>query len=66
MQGLLMMLVPEHIMLIDEVHELSDTVQVCLCRAVEERIIFLCGNRKPITLPPFTLIGATTDEHLLT
>lgn len=66
MQGLLMMLEPEHILLIDEVHELSDTVQVCLYRAVEERLLFLGGNRKPITLPPFTLIGATTDEHLLT
>jgi hypothetical protein len=23
-------------------------------------------NRKPLNLPPFTLIGATTDEYLLT
>ena len=66
MQGLLMMLEPEHILLIDEIHEMSETVQVSLYRAVEERKLFLGGNRKPVTLPPFTLIGATTDEYLLT
>lgn len=66
MQGLLMMLESEHILLIDEIHELSETVQVSLYRAIEERKLFLGGNRKPVTLPPFTLIGATTDEYLLT
>lgn len=66
MQGLLMMLEPEHILLIDEIHELSETVQVSLYRAIEERKLFLGGNRKPVNLPPFTLIGATTDEYLLT
>jgi len=66
MQGLLMMLEPEHILLVDEIHELSETVQVTLYRAIEERKLFLGGNRKPVTLPPFTLIGATTDEYLLT
>ncbi|MEQ8637953.1 Holliday junction DNA helicase RuvB C-terminal domain-containing protein [Gimesia maris] len=66
MQGLLMMLEPEHILLIDEIHELSETVQVSLYRALEERKLFLGGNRKPVTLPAFTLIGATTDEYLLT
>jgi len=66
MQGMLMMLEPEHILLIDEIHELSETVQVSLYRAIEERKLFLGGNRKPVTLPPFTLIGATTDEYLLT
>lgn len=66
MQGLLMMLEAEHILLIDEIHELSETAQVCLYRALEERKLFLGGNRKPVTLPPFTLIGATTDEYLLT
>ncbi|WP_291171457.1 Holliday junction DNA helicase RuvB C-terminal domain-containing protein [Gimesia sp.] len=66
MQGLLMMLEPEHILLIDEIHELSETIQVSLYRALEERKLFLGGNRKPVTLPPFTLIGATTDEYLLT
>ncbi len=66
MQGLLMMLEPEHVLLVDEIHELSETVQVSLYRAIEERKLFLGGNRKPVTLPPFTLIGATTDEYLLT
>ena len=66
MQGLLMMLEPEQVLLVDEVHELSETVQVSLYRAIEERKLFLGGNRKPIMLPPFTLIGATTDEYLLT
>lgn len=66
MQGLLMMLEPGHILLIDEIHELSETAQVCLYRALEERKLFLGGNRKPVTLPPFTLVGATTDEYLLT
>lgn len=66
MQGLLMMLEPGDILLLDECHELSPAVQVCLYRAVEERKLFLGGNRKAITLPPFTLIGATTDEYLLT
>ncbi len=66
MQGLLMMLEPGDILLLDEIHELTSTVQVCLYRALEERKLFLGGNRKAITLPPFCLIGATTDEYLLT
>lgn len=66
MQGLLMMLEPGDILLLDEIHELTSAVQVCLYRALEERKLFLGGNRKAITLPPFCLIGATTDEYLLT
>jgi Holliday junction DNA helicase RuvB len=66
MQGLLMMLEPGDILLIDEIHELKPAVQVCLYRAVEGRQLFLAKNRKAITLPPFCLIGATTDEYLLT
>jgi Holliday junction DNA helicase RuvB len=66
MQGLLMMLEPGHILLIDEIHELNDSVQVCLYRALEERKLFLGGKRKPVLLPPFSLIGATTHEFLLT
>ena len=66
MQGLLMMLEPGDILFLDEIHELSSSVQVCLYRALEERKLFLGGNRKTITLPPFCLIGATTDEYLLT
>ncbi len=66
MQGMLMMLEPGHILLIDEIHELSETVQVCLYRALEDRKLFLGGNRNPVSLPSFTLVGATTDEYLLT
>ncbi|MCB9951405.1 MAG: AAA family ATPase [Planctomycetaceae bacterium] len=65
MQGLLMMLEPGHILLIDEIHQLNDAVQVCLYRALEDGKLFLGGNRKPIALPPFCLCGATTHEFLL-
>jgi len=66
MQGLLMMLEAGDILFLDEIHELSSTVQVCLYRALEEGKLFLTGNRKAVNLPPFCLIGATTDEYLLT
>lgn len=65
MQGLLMMLEPGHILLIDECHQLNDAVQTCLYRCVEDRKLFLGGNRKPVELPPFCLAGATTHEFLL-
>ena len=65
MQGLLMMLEPGHILLIDECHQLNDAVQTCLYRALEDSKLFLGGNRKPVVLPPFCLAGATTHEHLL-
>lgn len=64
-QGLLMFLEPGHILLIDECHQLNDAVQTCLYRCVEDRKLFLGGNRKPIELPPFCLAGATTHEFLL-
>ena len=66
MQGLLMMLEHGHVLMIDEIHELAVSMQICLYRALEERMLFLGGNRKPVKLPAFTLIGATTDEYLLT
>jgi len=66
MQGLLMMLEAGDIVFIDEIHELTPTVQVCLYRALEEGKVFLAGNRKAVNLPPFCLIGATTDEYSLT
>lgn len=65
MQGLLMLLEEDHLLVIDEIHQLTDTVQVCLYRALEEGLLFLGGNKKPIKLPKFTLIGATTHEHCL-
>ena len=66
MQGLLMMLEPGDILFLDEIHELTSAVQICCYRAVEEGKLFLTGNRKAVSLPPFCLIGATTDEYLLT
>lgn len=66
MQGILMMLEAGDILFLDEIHELTSSVQVCLYRAIEEGKLFLTGNRKAVNLPPFCLIGATTDEYLLT
>jgi len=66
MQGLLMMLEPGDILFLDEIHELTSAVMVCMYRALEERKLFLGRNRKAITLPPFCLVGATTEEYLLT
>jgi Holliday junction DNA helicase RuvB len=63
--GALMMLEPGDIFFCDEIHELFSAVQVTLYRALEERKLFL-GKKHVVTLPPFCLIGATTDEHLLT
>jgi Holliday junction DNA helicase RuvB len=65
MQGLLMLLEEDHLLVIDEIHQLTDTVQVCLYRALEEGLLFLGGNKKPIKLPRFTLIGATSHAHCL-
>jgi len=66
MQGLLMLVERGDVIFLDEIHELSPSVQVCLYRALEEGKLFLGGNRKAVSLPPFCLIGATTDEYLLT
>ena len=62
--GSLMMLEPGDILFYDEIHELPPAVQVTLYRALEERKLFL-GKKHIVELPPFCLIGATTDEHLL-
>jgi len=63
--GSLMMLEPGDILFVDEIHELLPAAQVTLYRALEERKLFL-GKKHVVTLPPFTLVGATTDEYLLT
>jgi len=63
--GALMMLEPGDIWFLDELHELTQTAQVTLYRALEERKLFI-GKKHVVTLPSFCLIGATTDEHLLT
>lgn len=63
--GALMMLEPGDIWFLDEIQDLSPAAQVTLYRALEERKLFL-GKKHIVTLPSFCLIGATTDEHLLT
>lgn len=62
--GSLMMLEPGDILFFDEIHELPNSAGVTLYRALEEGRLFL-GKKHTVTLPPFCLIGATTDEHLL-
>lgn len=67
LQGFLMLADPGDVIFVDEVHELPSLVQTTLYRALEERKLFLQagrgGKRNAITLPPFTFIGATTDEY---
>ncbi len=63
-QGALMMLEPGDVFFVDEIHELPQTVAVSIYRALEERKLFL-GKKHVVELPAFCMIGATTDEHLL-
>ena len=62
--GSLMMLEPGDILFYDEIHELPNSAGVTLYRALEERKLFL-GKKHVVELPPFCLVGATTDEHQL-
>lgn len=62
--GALMMVEPGDILFVDEIHELPPTVAVSIYRSLEERKLFL-GKKHIVALPPFCMIGATTDEHLL-
>jgi len=68
-QGLMMLADPFDVVFLDEIHELDPVVQTTLYRCLEERRLFLptphTGERNAITLPPFTFVGATTDEHRL-
>jgi Holliday junction DNA helicase RuvB len=55
-------------LLIDEAHSLNADVQVTLLKVLQEGTIFLPqtgGKIKPISLKPFCLIAATTDEWAL-
>ena len=65
LQGLLMLAEAGDVVFIDEIHEMPPLVQTTLYRALEERRLFLGGNRRSITLPPLTVIGATTDSWAL-
>lgn len=69
LQGLMMLADSCDVVFVDEIHELQPLVQTTLYRALEERRLFLPagprGERHGVTLPPFTFIGATTDEFRL-
>jgi Holliday junction DNA helicase RuvB len=65
LHGLMMLSEPSDVIFVDEIHELPPTVQTTLYRCLEERRLFLGGDRKSVSLPPFTFIGATTDEWAL-
>jgi Holliday junction DNA helicase RuvB len=66
MAGLLMLAEAGAVIFVDEIHELPATVQTTLYRSLEERRLFLGGDRKSVSLPAFCFIGATTDEWALT
>lgn len=58
------------VLFIDEIHGLKTVCQEALYRAMEDRIFIPVAKAgapvvSPITLPPFTLIGSTTDEWAL-
>jgi Holliday junction DNA helicase RuvB len=69
LQGLMMLADPYDVVFMDEIHELATVAQTTLYRCLEERRLFLPSGSKgqthSIVLPPFTFIGATTDEWRL-
>jgi holliday junction DNA helicase RuvB len=65
LHGLMMLAEPGDVIFVDEIHELLPQVQTGLYRCLEERRLFLGGDRKSITLPPFSFVGATTDQWAL-
>lgn len=60
------------ILFIDEIHRLQRVIEECLYPAMEDRVIDVIVGEGPharsfkIPLKPFTLIGATTREGLIT
>ena len=70
--ALLTNLEPHDVLFIDEIHRLSPAVEEILYPAMEDRALDLMIGEGPsarsvrIDLPPFTLIGATTRQGLLT
>ena len=68
LQGLMMLADAGDVVFVDEIHELHPVAQTTLYRCLEERRLFLPsanGERNLLTLPPFTFIAATTEEHAL-
>jgi Holliday junction DNA helicase RuvB len=70
--ALLTNLDPHDVLFIDEIHRLNPVVEEVLYPAMEDRALDLIIGEGPsarsvrIDLPPFTLIGATTRQGLLT
>ncbi len=70
--GLLTNLEPGDVLFLDEVHRLPPAVEEYLYSAMERFVIDVMIDQGPgarsirIDLPPFTLVGATTREGLLT
>jgi Holliday junction DNA helicase RuvB len=70
--ALLTNLEPHDVLFIDEIHRMSAVVEEVLYPAMEDRALDLIIGEGPsarsvrIDLPPFTLIGATTRQGLLT
>jgi Holliday junction DNA helicase RuvB len=69
--ALLTNLEPRDVLFIDEIHRLSPAVEEILYPAMEDRALDILIGEGPaartvrITLPPFTLVGATTRAGLL-
>ncbi|WP_374407923.1 Holliday junction branch migration DNA helicase RuvB [Pelagerythrobacter sp.] len=70
--ALLTNLEPHDVLFIDEIHRLNPMVEEVLYPAMEDRALDLIIGEGPsarsvrIDLPPFTLVGATTRQGLLT
>jgi Holliday junction DNA helicase RuvB len=70
--ALLTNLEPNDVLFIDEIHRLNPVVEEILYPAMEDRALDLIIGEGPsarsvrIDLPPFTLVGATTRQGLLT
>lgn len=70
--ALLTNLEPHDVLFIDEIHRLSPVVEEILYPAMEDRALDIIIGEGPsarsvrIDLPPFTLVGATTRQGLLT
>ena len=70
--ALLTNLEPNDVLFIDEIHRLSPAVEEVLYPAMEDRALDIMIGEGPsarsvrIDLPPFTLVGATTRQGLLT
>ena len=70
--ALLTNLEPSDVLFIDEIHRLNPVVEEILYPAMEDRALDIIIGEGPsarsvrIDLPPFTLVGATTRQGLLT